>query len=398
MLLRVLLAALTFFLAGGRRAFWPAVLISAFAQFILGGPPSPAFCSALLFCAELGLLLEARRSGSDRPLFLLPVLFLVWANLDVQFVYGLLLLAIFLTAHIIETGFPGVFGNFAAGRRLSTRAILALVLAFATTLINPYFTAPYGVFFHRLTSAANAFLPDYQSMRFQQSQDYLLLLLTMAAYLALGRRRSRDVFGIVTLVAASVASFHAQRDLWLVAIAATAVMGDALRRRSTAVAAPAAPEIAQRVGSFSLHGVAPLAASLVVAMSVGFLLLPQQPEALLVAAGKTYPTVASNFVRQSKLPAPLFNAYEWGGFLLWYLPEYEVAADSRPRLYSDDDVIRYSKVMNADLPYTADPALNSARTLILPRHSLMGEALKDLPAFQVAYSDDVAVVLVKNES
>jgi hypothetical protein len=400
MLLRVLLAALTFFLAGGRRYLWPAVIISAWAQFVLAGlPASPTFCSALLFGTEVGLLLESRRSRSDRPLFLLPTLFLIWANLDVQFVYGLLLLGIFLIAHTIETGLGRVFREFAADRRLSARAILAIALAFAATLINPYFAAPYGVFFDRVTSAANAFLPDYHAPVFKQSQDYLLLLLTMAAFLALGRRRSRDVFAITTLVACSVASFHAQRDLWLVAIAATAVLGDALRpAKSIEAADSAASRITFLESPFTFQRVAPLAASFAVVIGVALALLPKQPVALMAAAGKTYPTAASDFIRQRQLPAPLFNAYEWGGFLLWYLPEYAVATDSRPRLYSADDIILYSKAMNADLPYTADPAFAAARTLILPRHSLMGEALRDLPAFQVAFSDDVAVVLVKNES
>jgi hypothetical protein len=77
------------------------------------------------------------------------------------------------------------------------------------------------------------------------------------------------------------------------------------------------------------------------------------------------------------------------------LPEYPVAIDGRAGLYDDDFIIQYSKVMNADLPYTAYPSLNQAGTLLLQRNSLMGEALSTLPAFRVAYRDSVAVVLTR---
>ena len=125
--------------------------------------------------------------------------------------------------------------------------------------------------------------------------------------------------------------------------------------------------------------------------------LPRDRGTLLARAGRAYPVAASDAIRERHLPGPIFNSYEWGGFLMWYLPEYPVAIDGRPSLYSDDDVLRYSKVMNADLPYTSDPALTAARTLVLPRHSLMGEALKDVSGFQTAYGDETAIVLVKAE-
>jgi hypothetical protein len=129
---------------------------------------------------------------------------------------------------------------------------------------------------------------------------------------------------------------------------------------------------------------------------VGFVVeIPRNREALLAKVGSAYPVGACDFIRAQHLPQPIFNAYEWGGFLTWYLPEYPVAIDGRNDLYGDDVIIQYSKVMNADLPYKADPALADAQTILLRRDSLMGQALRTVPEFKVAYSDQVAVVLVK---
>ncbi len=115
----------------------------------------------------------------------------------------------------------------------------------------------------------------------------------------------------------------------------------------------------------------------------------------MAKVAQTYPVAACHYIREHQLPQPLFNFYDWGGFLTWYLPEYPVAIDSRPGLYDDDFVVQYFKAMNADMRYQAYPAMAQAGTLLLPQNSPMGQALRTLPAFQVAYSDRVSVVLIK---
>ena len=59
--------------------------------------------------------------------------------------------------------------------------------------------------------------------------------------------------------------------------------------------------------------------------------------------------------------------------------------------------MRYFKAMNAETAPTEEPSLANARTLILPRRSLMGQAFSNLSMFKVAYQDDVAVVLLRTD-
>ena len=121
-------------------------------------------------------------------------------------------------------------------------------------------------------------------------------------------------------------------------------------------------------------------------------------EALLAKAGQNYPVAAANYIREHRLPQPLFNAFEWGGFLTWYLPKYPVAIDGRIDLYGGDFIVGYSKVMNVEARYTDFPAMANAATIILPRSAVMAQALSTLPAYRLAYSDTVATVLTKNEN
>jgi hypothetical protein len=388
MFFKTLLAVLTFLLAGGLRGrFWMAVALSAIAQYILGTiQPGPAYVSILFFGIELLLLLETRRTGSLRPLWWMPLLLLLWANLHVQFVYGVVLLLLFTV-----TTWAGRFASSSVDRALVFRKVTRIAaLSLLATIVTPYLYGPYKVFFATTFSSANQYLPDFHALGFRQPQDYLLLLLAMAAFLALGLRRSRDLFQILLLAGCLALSFYAQRDIWLVTLAALAMIGEALRTPRRDEAALAAD--ARRWTGEALIAVT---ASLAVVIAVAMIRIPGKREALLAKAGQSYPVAAADYIREHNLPKPLFNAYEWGGFLTWYLPEYPVAIDGRTDLYGEDTVAEYSKAMNAAVRYTDHPALAGAQTIVLPKNAIMAEALSSVPIYQVAYSDDVAIVLTR---
>jgi hypothetical protein len=380
------LAIVAFLLAGGLRGrFWAAVTLSALAQLVIAEIPlSPAFLSILLFGVELLLLMEFRRTGNVRLLFWLPVLFLVWANLDAQFVLGIGLLFLLAATAWVERlqsqESPKPWSSYRA-------MVAAMALAVVVTFLTPNFYRSYQVFFAGVTSSTNRYLPGFPAMTFKQPQDYLLLLLTMAAFLSLGMRRSRDPFRILLLIGCTLLSFHSQRDAWMVALGAVAIIGEAGR----------VEEGPRSVNDIVSRRARAMAVALVTAaVLIAALWRVPDNSALIAKVSEHYPVAASDYIRSHQLEQPLFNAYEWGGFLMWYLPQYPVSIDSRSSLYEDDFVIRYSKVMNAELPFTADPRFLQARTILLPRDSVMGEALSSMASFKVVYADRVAVVLVKH--
>lgn len=402
MFFKTALGVITFLLAGGGRgAFWPAAALSALAQYIMAGvQPTPAYCSILLFGIELLLLVVSRRRRDLRLLFWLPLLFLVWVNLHIQFPYGIALLALFLAETAARPN------NGAIQRRDLGNAGKIGLLSLAATFITPYFYHPWGVFFTTTFSPANSYLLDFRAPGFRQPQDYLLLLLVMGAFLALGLRRSRDPFQFALLAACALLSFYSRRDLWLATLAAVAVIGNyqSAKGRSNLAQSFSAGESTQ--DDLSPGGTADfspptrevlIAAALSIAILtvVAAARIPRSHDALLARASGNYPVAACNYIRQHHLAQPLFNAFEWGGFLTWYLPEYPVAIDGRTDLYGADFLIEYSKVMNADARYIEFPVLANARTILLPRHSIMAEALSSVPIFKVAYSDDVAMVLTR---
>ncbi len=355
-------------------------------------PPLPVFCSVLALAIELILLLEFRSRGSRWALFSLPVLFLAWANLDSHFVYGILVLLLFVAAWLAEQKLrrdriSRIRQKEDAWLRAARRLSLLLSLA---TCITPYGWQPWATFWANATSAANVYFPDYQSLRFRAPQDYVLMLLAMAAFLSLGMRRSRDLFQIALLVLCTVAAFHAQRDAWLLVLAAVAV-----------IANPAPQEAANRelratTGESRATFLVAVGISLVLLTAVIVARMPSR-DAVLAKIAETYPVAAADYIRTNNLPRPLFNSFPWGGFLTWYLSEYPVAIDGRTDLYGPDFNIHYAKVMNFEEHYSTFAPLNEAGVILLEKNSRMAIALASVPAFKTAYSDNVAVVLVRDQ-
>ena len=385
MIFKLALALVTFVLAGGLRGkFWAAVFLSAVAQYILAAvPPGPVYFSILFFGIELWLLCESRRTQRAQTLLPLPALMLVWANVDTQFVDGVVVLVIFLAALAAER-----YGIRSGSSAFDFRKASAIIgVSIVASFLTPYFYRPYGAFFATTFSSANQYLGEFLAPGFRQPQDYLLMLLAMAAFLALGLRRLRDPLAIAVLAGSVAASFYSKRDIWLVTLAALAVIGETGARRAEEKRAMGASRDLRIAG----------AAALVVLVLAAWVRVPRSREALMAKVSRGYPVAACDSIRERHLGQPLFNAYEWGGFLTWYLPQYPVAIDGRNDLYGADFITEYSKVMNADVPYTEFAALSDARTILLPKGAIMAGALSSLPRFKVAYSDDAAVVLTRNE-
>ena len=409
MLFKAALAIVTFALAGDlcgagalvrveygeevSKKFWLAVFLSVLTQYILSSLPlGPGYCSVIFFAVELLLLLQYRRTGHLHLLYWSPPLFLVWANVDIQFVYGIGLIVLFAVAHSLQDGRQSA----AAGMRLKPLAIV-VALSLLATLLNPYFHRPWTNFFATVTSPANRYFGEFHAMSFHQPEHYVLLLLTMAAFLMLGRQRSRDLFLIVLLVACTALSFHSQRDAWLVALVSIAVVATQYPMASTQTQAaddnvsaflpPGWPCWEAGTGYWVL--------ALIVVLAVMAALIPRQK--MLAKLAEAYPVAAADTIRGQHLPQPIFNSYEFGGFLTWYLRDYPVAIDGRAELYGPEFMIQYSKAMNADIPYNAYPTMRDARTLLFARDSILGQALAGVPAFELIYRDDVAVVLEKQD-
>jgi hypothetical protein len=235
------------------------------------------------------------------------------------------------------------------------------------------------------STVTDRYFRELHSMRFRQPQDYVLLLIVMAAFFALGRNRSRDVVIISLLAVSAVISFRLQRDSWFVVMVSVAILGSELRESQSSEE----PSVAH------LKGTALALALIIVVVVAGVATLPSNA-VLSTQVAERYPLRACDYIRQNHLPQPLFNAYDWGAFATWCLPEDAVYIDSRTELYGDGFSVLYFKLMQAEIPIQSHPGFAQAQTFLLEANAPLAEALATLPGFHVSYRDSIATVIVRD--
>ncbi len=115
-----------------------------------------------------------------------------------------------------------------------------------------------------------------------------------------------------------------------------------------------------------------------------------------ISAG--YPVNAINFLRRNPVPGPLYNNLNWGGFLMWYMPDYPVAIDGRNDLYGDElDMIFYNSESAQD-SYKTDPYLDHCGVVLLDSTLPLAKVLTIDPRFDLVYHDDIATVFARRNS
>jgi hypothetical protein len=113
---------------------------------------------------------------------------------------------------------------------------------------------------------------------------------------------------------------------------------------------------------------------------------------------KKFPAQAADYVAENKLSGPLYNDFNWGGYLIWALPQLPVAIDGRTNLHGDERIEHFGDVW-AGLPDAVDDAeLLAAGVVIAPKNSPRATLLlRDTARFEEVYKDDLARVFVRKQ-
>jgi hypothetical protein len=359
--------------------FTLAVLLSFFATFSMGHlyTPRPWLFTILFFVLELDILMHARTTGKLRELAWLPVIFALWANLHIQFVDGLLVLGLALAEATLAR-----WQNSAQTRVRPVWMGAALLASGLATLLNPYGWHIYNVAYDLATQAGalNA-VSELQAMPFRNLSDFLVLTMALGSAAALAWRRRLVSFEAALLVFAAVLSFRSQRDVWLMATAAAAILASAITGREKAEGS--SPRVATRLA----------VALAALAIWAGFHMLQVNDDRLQVQVAGSFPVQAVEAIREGGFSGPLYNEFNWGGYLIWAL-HMPVSIDGRQNLYGDKRMDRSAATWAAEPDWASDSQLTSAGVVIGPVDAPLMQVLRADPRFQLAYRDKVAAVFV----
>ena len=371
--------------------FLPAVGLSAAASLAVAGLFSerPWLFTILLGTLTLDVVLDLRAGRRTLLAWLLPVLFALWANLHIQFVYGLLLLALACVAPLLDSTLGGGKAEGEGAARLGSPGWLRLVglsaACFLATLLNPYGLHLYGVVVEYATQPGPfRFVNELKALEFREVGDWVVLALTAAAFFALGRRRNLSTFDLLLLAGATFLAFRARRDLWLVVVAALAVL------------ASAGPGTAGAAERFVLSGRRRLllAGGLVAVAALTAWARDLSPANLRRSVAGVFPAQAAAVVAARGDAGPLFNDFNWGGYLSWALPHLPVVLDGRTNLHGDERIVRLGNTWAGGPGWQRDPDLCAAGVVIAPADSPLAALLQRDARFVSVHDDPVARVFV----
>lgn len=351
--------------------------------------PRPWLITILFFAVELLIIYRARTTEKERLLWFLPILFVVWANIHIQFVYGLAAVGLLFGEALLASCTKSLGWNLVVPA-LSLRTLASVTLAcVAATFLTPYHYLLYDQVFSYMFVQVGAFqyLAELHPMFFRSPGDWLVLAMTIFAAFALGWHRKWSPFSIMLLVIAAFVAFRARRDVWMIALVSLAIIGDTARS-----------VLPNKVYDFS-KGQLLVAAlvSIAVLFFIGYSRGIDEKNLKSVVQDK-FPVQAVNYIKNHRLPGPLFNHYDWGGFLLWSLPEIPVSMDGRTNLFGDRRIERSLAAWDGRAGWESEPDLLKARLVIAEKSRPLTTLLKSHAGFKVVYEDHNSVVFVGEPS
>ncbi|MBY0231408.1 MAG: hypothetical protein K2W96_19155 [Gemmataceae bacterium] len=353
----------------------------------------------ILFAAlTLRAVIELRDPAPLSPLvWLLPLAYVLWANIHIQFVHGLFLLGLACLAPLLDR-FLERPADATAATWMTPRwksLVLLTILCGLATLANPYHARLYAVVVEYATQPwPMQNVAELKAMEFRSVSEWMALGFLMAACVALGSRKASALEWLL-LVATAWFAFRSRRDIWYLLLASLLVL--------CRVPWGEKPEEEKRSPLLALAGavgLALLAALLYYGRDLS------QP-ALEERVAKVFPAGAVRHVEEKEWQGPLFNDFNWGGYLIWSLPRLRVVMDGRTNLHGDKKLIRIGNVWAGlpPLPETEhrpafagwhdDPDLSAAGVVVASRESALASLLLTDERFTRTYADGIAWVFVR---
>ncbi len=386
MLMRLIVTGLIFSMVRTLTpSFWKAIGLTALAMLAMAAalPPRPGTLTVLFFVVELYVLVLAQRKSRARLLWILPALFVLWANVHIEFVIGLFLLGVFCAEPLLDW----VLG-IARGVRLRLddyhRQLWFVFFASClATMVNPYGPKLFAdVFHYARDTKIYDIIVEFHAMHFRSLNDWAVLLLLMLACFALGRIRPLRTAWVVLLGWAAWMGFRSLREAWLVAVLSAVIVASAPGEKDEL---PKKFNIS--AGTWSAAG-----GSVVVLLLIGAGIWSLNSQRLLRQVAVTFPLGAVNYIHQNHLQGPMLNELSWGGFLMYAVPEIPVAMDGRTNVHSQDEILRALPLWDGESGWQNRPELENANLIVVNHSWPLAYLLRGDPRFRVVYEDSTAVL------
>jgi hypothetical protein len=336
-------------------------------------------CLFSLFC----FVLEAHRHTSAwRLLLALPLLTILWVNLHGGYILGPTVILLYLAGYALDA-----LTDANARQRLSTRATHLGAAALACLLVvplNPNGLRLYTYPFETLRSPAmQALITEWQPPNPLQRLFFPFFLLIGLTVLALALRRKTLRAGEVLFVTFFAgAALHSMRNMALFSVACIPLLSG------------------WRPSPLPWRIPLPLRQAAII---LAVLLCGWRWHAGIAGAAMfertRFPEDAVTFLEHSRPSGQIFNAYPFGGYLIWRLyPEYRVYVDGRADLYGDSFLTHFNEMYEGEVNPQPEFLRRDIRTVLVEPSAPIANLLSITRGWHKCYQDSLAVIYVRTDA
>lgn len=334
------------------------------------------------------LILEHSRRKQSRALWMLPLVFLLWANTHGTFVFGLLALSVTWASGLPRYRLNGIDSS-ALTQRQRIEIGLVMLASMLSLLVTPYRSQlaayPFDIGLLQPTNVANIqeWMP-ITSERFLTLTVLVLLLGFLLSKILLRFQCRLDDLAFVCIGA--VAAFMHLRFVPLFLLVTVPLLGLPLAWWFS-------PYSRKRDRM-------PLNALLIGFVIIALVYFFPSKQDLEKACAEHFPVAALRHLATSPVSGHIFNEYGWGGYLAAsHFPSEGVFIDGRADIYERTGVLEdYLSIARLEPNGLRLLGKYDIGACILRSDAPLATVLSALPSWQLVYSDQVTSVFVRRVS
>ena len=355
----------------------------------------PQMFSFFLSGLMLFILYKYKREQKDY-LWGIPPMMLIWGNLHAGFSIGFIFMGGFIAGEILNNLFNKNGAEVVSFKRLR-KVILVAMISVPALVVNPYGFDMLLVPFDTVSiGALRQYIQEWQSPNFQGRETWGFIALVIALMGALGAsRRKLDWADFVLLSGTLFMALLYGRNISVFAVVAVPVLTVHLDSMLEERGWNFKPR--SRV-SRSQSRINTALVVLIVLGVIGNTFAILNKETVDTTQRARLPVQAAEFIAAERPAGLMFNSYNWGGYLLWALPDYPVYVDGRTDLYGSDFLLRWMRAATGQPEWREILDEDGINLVVIEQGSGLAERLSEADDWvqiypNLDYIDDLMVVI-----
>jgi len=342
---------------------------------------------SFLFFAILNVYLIKNLNLKWKNFLWLPFLFLFWVNIHGGYIWGFLLLIAVIVGSLYEIY---IHKNESSSKSAWKRFSLIVIVSFVFVLINPNGFAMLRLPFQTIDVSITSIV-EWSSPNFHDffMQPFLWVVLLFIASLSFSENRLTmdqllKVLGFLFL------AFVSQRNIPLAVIV---IMPILIEKANELVIDLRKWKQQDQKTKQSIKGSGFINFFIILIVVFVCVLRVKTQIAEKFIRG-TYPVNAVRWIRENNPKGNMLNSYNWGGYLIYNLPEYKVFIDGRADLYGKELISTWWRIVSND--HDAINDLNTYKInflLVEPNQPIVEELLAQ--NWKIAFEDELSIIVTR---